>query len=289
MSSRGADAGVEIVRTVDALRQRVAGWRREGERVGLVPTMGALHAGHMSLVAASMARFDRTVVTLFVNPRQFEDPGDLERYPRTEASDADKLANVGADLLYAPGADEMYPPGFATTVSVGGVSEGLCGAARPGHFDGVCTVVTMLFIQSAADGAFFGEKDYQQLQVVRRFTRDLDIPIEVIACPTVREEDGLALSSRNSQLDPAARRIAPTLYRVLCDTATKLATGEEAAPLVAAARRTLLDSGFSEVDYVEMRTADSLEPLARMDRPARLLAAAWLGDVRLIDNVPVRA
>src|SRR5690606_28194043 len=203
-----------IVRAVADLRTIVAGWRREAASIAVVPTMGALHEGHLSLVRAALEKADRVIVTLFVNPKQFNSAADLAAYPRTEVEDAAKLAPLGAHLLYAPDAAEIYPEGFATAVSVGGVSEGLCGAFRPGHFDGVATVVAKLFLQTGADLAFFGEKDFQQLHVVRRMARDLDIPITVIGCPTVREEDGLALSSRNVRLSTTERRAAPKLAEI---------------------------------------------------------------------------
>lgn len=283
-----AAKSLDTVRTVAALRERVRAWRAEGLSVGLVPTMGGLHEGHASLARASAAACDRTIATLFVNPRQFENPADLERYPRSEATDAALLAASGATLLFAPPPEVMYPPGFATTVSVRGPSEGLCGAARPGHFDGVSTVVTKLLLQAGADRAFFGEKDYQQLQVVKQLVRDLDIPVEIVGCPTVRDADGLALSSRNAYLDARERRIAPSLHRVLSATADALARGEEAPRLLAAAHGDLARAGFEAVDYIELREEGTLSPLRRADRPARLLAAVRLGAARLIDNVPVR-
>jgi pantoate--beta-alanine ligase len=280
---------VPIIRTVPALRQTVAGWRAEGLKVGLVPTMGALHEGHLSLVRAGLARTDRVIVTLFVNPKQFNNPADLAAYPRTEDSDAAKLAGTGAHILYAPNAAEIYPEGFSTTVSVAGASEGMEGRFRPGHFDGVATVVAKLFLQSGADLAFFGEKDFQQLQVVRRMASDLDIPIEVVACPTIREADGLAMSSRNVRLSPAERTLAPRLAAMLLDAAEKLSAGAEAEPLLARAKEALDRAGFGEVEYVELRSAATLAPLTRASEPARLLAAVWLGQVRLIDNVAVPA
>lgn len=280
---------VPIVRTVSALRQIVSGWRAEGFSVGLVPTMGALHEGHLSLVHAGLARTDRVITTLFVNPKQFNNPADLAAYPRTEDSDAAKLAGAGAHLLYAPNAGEIYPEGFSTTVSVAGASEGMEGRFRPGHFDGVATVVAKLFLQSGADLAFFGEKDFQQLQVVRRMAGDLDIPIEVVACPTIREADGLAMSSRNVRLSPAERALAPRLAAVLFDAAEKLSAGAEAEPLLAKAKEALGSAGFGEVEYIELRSAATLAPLTRASEPARLLAAVWLGQVRLIDNVAVPA
>lgn len=278
---------VPIIRTIAALRASVAEWRRGGQRVAVVPTMGALHEGHLSLVRAAQQRADRVIVTLFVNPKQFNSAADLAAYPRTEEADAAKLAPLGADLLYAPDGEAMYPDGFATNVSVAGVSEGLCGAFRPGHFDGVATVVAKLFLQTGAEVALFGEKDFQQLHVVRRMAGDLDIPIEVVGCPTVREPDGLALSSRNVRLSPAERRIAPSLAAALLDAAGELAGGAAVEPALAAARTKILAAGFRSVEYLELRSEAALELVAVLDRPARLLVAAWLGDVRLIDNVKV--
>ena len=278
---------VPIVRTVAELRRTVADWRAEGNRVAVVPTMGALHEGHLSLVRAALADADRVIVTLFVNPKQFNSAADLAAYPRTEVEDAAKLAPVGAHLLYCPDGDAMYPPGFSTTVSVAGVSEGLCGAFRPGHFDGVSTVVAKLFLQTGADLAFFGEKDYQQLQVVKRLAADLDIPVRIIGCPTIREPDGLALSSRNVRLAPEERAVAPALARVLFEMADRIASGAPAAPVLADGRAQLLAAGYREVEYLELRSADDFSPVNDAAGPARLLAAAWLGDTRLIDNVPV--
>ncbi|HEU0220944.1 MAG TPA: pantoate--beta-alanine ligase [Paracoccaceae bacterium] len=278
-----------IVRTVRELRAIVADWRREGARVAVVPTMGALHDGHLSLVRAALARADRVIVTLFVNPAQFNSAEDLRAYPRTEEQDAAKLAPIGAHLLYAPGAAEIYRQGFATTVSVGGVSEGLCGAFRPGHFDGVATVVAKLFLQTGADLAFFGEKDFQQTHVVRRLARDLDIPIEIVTCPTVRETDGLALSSRNVRLSPDERQTAPMLAAILAEAAARLGRGAPVEETLAAARMAIRAAGYREVEYLELRAEADLAPLAALDRPARLLVAAWLGQVRLIDNVGVPA
>ncbi|WP_011581885.1 MULTISPECIES: pantoate--beta-alanine ligase [Chelativorans] len=278
---------VPIFRTVKELRAAVADWRRDGLRVGVVPTMGALHEGHLSLVRAALANTDRVIVTLFVNPKQFNNAGDLAAYPRTEKEDAAKLAPLGAHMLYAPDGAEMYPNGFSTTVSVSGVSEGLCGAFRPGHFDGVATVVTKLLLQTGADLAFFGEKDFQQLHVVRRLTRDLDIPTQIIACPTVREADGLALSSRNVRLSADDRRNAPKLAEALFAAAGRLAEGTPVAEVLPNARDAILAAGYQEVEYLELRGEDDLAPLSGLDRPARLLVAAWIGGVRLIDNLPV--
>lgn len=278
---------LSILRTVADLRDRVQTWRRAGERVAVVPTMGALHEGHLSLVRAGRERAERVIVTLFVNPKQFNNASDLAPYPRTEADDAAKLAPFGVDVLFAPGVEEMYGNGFATTVSVSGVSEGLCGAHRPGHFDGVATVVSKLLLQSGADCALFGEKDFQQLLVVRRLVADLNIPTEIIGCPTVREADGLALSSRNVRLTPEERRKAPAIANVLQETATRLASGMAAAPVLEEARSALEAAGFDRVEYFDLRDAETLLPIERVDQPARLLAAAWLGETRLIDNLPV--
>ncbi|EHK54577.1 pantoate--beta-alanine ligase [Allomesorhizobium alhagi] len=276
---------VPIVRTVAALREIVAAWRRSGARVAVVPTMGALHEGHLSLVRSALQTADRVIVTLFINPKQFNSAADLAAYPRTENEDAAKLAPLGAHLLYVPDPEEMYPAGFATTVSVSGVSEGLCGAFRPGHFDGVATVVAKLFLQTGADLAFFGEKDFQQLHVVNRMVRDLNIPVTVVPCPTVREADGLALSSRNVRLSPAERSVAPKLASVLLETAERLANGSPVMPTLYEARVAILAAGYREVEYLELRAETDLQSLAGLDRPARLVAAAWLGETRLIDNI----
>lgn len=280
---------VPIVRTLAELRATVATWRRQGAKIAVVPTMGALHEGHLSLVRAALVQADRVIVTLFVNPKQFNSAADLAAYPRTEDSDAAKLSPLGAHMLYAPNAEEIYPDGFATNVSVSGVSDGLCGAFRPGHFDGVATVVAKLFLQTQADLAFFGEKDFQQVHVVKRMAKDLDIPIEILPCATVRESDGLAMSSRNVRLSPEDRATVPKLVQALRAAATRLHTGEAAAPVLRDATKAIEASGFARVEYLELRAAADLKPLTRADVPARLLVAAWLGDVRLIDNVEVTA
>ena len=264
-------------------------WHAQGLVVAVVPTMGALHEGHLSLVREARAHADRVIVTLFVNPKQFNNPADLAAYPRTEREDAAKLEGHGADLLYVPDGDTMYPPGFATSVSVSGLSEGLCGASRPGHFTGMATVVTKLFTQTAADLALFGEKDFQQLRIVQRLARDLDLPIEIIGCTTVREADGLALSSRNTRLGPAARQQAPALYLALQTAAAAIEQGMPVPDALNAAEATILAAGYASIDYLELRAADDLAPLTTPTRPARLLVAAWLDGVRLIDNVPVLA
>ena len=276
-----------IIRTLAELRSIVGGWKSAGERLGVVPTMGALHEGHLSLVRAASQQCDRVIVTLFINPKQFDNPADYENYPRTEEDDARKLKSFKVDVLYVPDGDQMYPAGFATTVSVAGLTKGLCGAHRVGHFDGMATVVTKLFTQTQADKAFFGEKDYQQLQVVKRLARDLDLPIEVIGCPTIREEDGLAMSSRNLLLSDRARTRAPELHLAMEDVAEGLLAGGDLEALKEKAFARLERAGFGEVEYMDLRAADDLELLAKPDRPARLLAAAWLAGVRLIDNIAV--
>lgn len=279
---------MQVVRTSSDLQEGLAPWRRAGERIGLVPTMGALHAGHMALVAAARGECRRIVATIFVNPKQFAPNEDLASYPRPEAADLEMLQRTGVDLAYLPTADEMYPPHFATMVRVGGLSEGLCGAHRLGHFDGVATVVTKLLIQSLPDCAYFGEKDYQQLLVIRRLVRDLDLPVRIVGVPTVREPDGLALSSRNLYLSAQERRVAPGLSRVLRDIAAAL----EREP-GAVCRETelglaeLTRAGF-DVEYLEIRDAESLAPVRDVvTAAARILAAVHLGRTRLIDNFPV--
>ena len=251
---------VPIVRSRADLRAIVAGWKAAGETVGVVPTMGALHAGHLSLVRAAKAASDRVVVTLFVNPRQFNNAADLAAYPRTEEADARQLAPLMVDLLYVPDGAEMYPEGFATTISVAGVSEGLCGAHRPGHFDGVATVVTKLLLQTGADRAYFGEKDWQQLQLVQGMVKALFVPVQIIACPTVRDDDGLALSSRNRRLSQLGRAHAMDFPRAL-------RTARDAASAAA----NLKMRGF-EVDYVE-------------DFEGVRVGAVRVDGVRLIDSV----
>ena len=280
-------ASVPIVRTVADLRAQVRAWHDAGETVGLIPTMGALHAGHLSLVEAALARYDRAIATLFVNPKQFNDPADYDKYPRTEERDAAKLATASAHLLYCPYPQEMYPDGFSTNVSVSGVSAGLCGGARPGHFDGVATVCSKLFLQSGADGAFFGEKDYQQLKVVQRFVADLDIPIAIHPCETVRNPDGLALSSRNQHLSSKQRAIAPAMHRAMRDAAARIAGGGTLDEALAAAREAILAAGYDRIDYLEARRESDLSPDFAAGEPARIFAAAFLGQTRLIDNVRI--
>ena len=277
-----------IARSVAELRAQVRAWHAAGLTVGFVPTMGALHAGHLALMRQALAGCDRAMVSIFVNPTPFGPHEDLSRYPRDEAGDLAKLASVGVHLAYLPTVAEMYPEGASTWVEVEGLSHGLCAERRPHHFRGVATVVTMLLNQAQADLSVFGEKDYQQLQIIKRLVRDLAIPTRIEGGATVRESDGLAMSSRNLLLAPEHRALAPVLNRVLRETAAALGDGRLAAPLLDAAVERLMNSGFRLVDYVELRDAETLAPLATAaHRPGRLLAAAHLGSVRLIDNVPV--
>lgn len=273
-----------VARTIAELRGTVADWRRTGKTVALVPTMGALHSGHLALVAHARSRATRIVASIFVNPTQFGPSEDFARYPRDEAGDAAKLAAASCDLLYAPDAAEMYPEGFSTSVSASALAEPLDGRFRPGHFAGVATVVTKLLLQVRPQFACFGEKDYQQLQIIRRMTRDLDIDCRIEGVPIVRESDGLALSSRNAYLSPEERRIAPALHRVLSEAVAQFARGTAPQAIAAAGTAKLLQAGFAKIDYVELVDAENLEPLASHDRPGRALAAAWLGKTRLIDN-----
>ena len=278
---------LEVVRDVASLRAKVREWRRQDETVGLIPTMGALHDGHLALVKAALDSCDHAVTTIFVNPTQFAPNEDFEAYPRDEADDLFKLQALSADVVFVPPVEEMYADGFSTSVAVSGLTEGLCGATRPHFFGGVATVVSKLLLQALPDKAFFGEKDYQQLQVVTRMARDLDIPVEIVGVPTVREADGLAMSSRNWYLSPEERAAAPALYKVLCDIAAKLSAGQTSAAAIAEGRTVLEAAGFGAIDYIEVCDASSLEPLETADRPARVLAAAHLGRTRLIDNVAV--
>jgi pantoate--beta-alanine ligase len=277
---------MDVARSVPALRQAVKTWRAGQQRVGLVPTMGSIHAGHLALAGAARAQCERVVASLFVNPKQFGPSEDFTAYPRDEAADFAAFEKAGVDLVFTPPVDEMYPPGFATAVRVGGVSEGLDGTFRPGHFEGVATVVSKLLLQCLPDAAYFGEKDYQQLMVVRRLVGDLDVPVRIEGVPTVREADGLALSSRNVYLSAEERRAAPLLYRVLCDTAARITHGDGVAGVLGQGLAALGAGSFA-VDYLELCDSESLAPVARLTGPARLLAAARLGRTRLIDNIAV--
>lgn len=276
---------MQTVRDVTSLRETISGWRARGETVALVPTMGALHAGHLALIAIAKTRATRTVASIFVNPKQFGANEDLDKYPRRERADQKALLDAGCDLLWLPPVDAMYPDGFATNVSVSGVSEPLDGAARPGHFDGVATVVTKLFNQVRPDVAVFGEKDFQQLAVIRRLVADLDFAIEIVGAPTQREDDGLALSSRNAYLIEEDRAAAVALPRALGEAAETIAAGGNVDEALAKARGRLETAGFT-VDYVELADAETLGAPV-MGKARRLLAAARIGATRLIDNVPV--
>jgi pantoate--beta-alanine ligase len=280
-----AASALPVARTVADLRASVAAWRRAGERIALVPTMGALHEGHLSLVTLARTRVQRVVASVFVNPTQFGPTDDFDKYPRDEARDASLLAQAGCDLLFAPTVAEMYPPGFATTVTVSGVSEPMDGAARPGHFAGVATVVTKLLLQCGPDVAVFGEKDYQQLQVIRRFVADLDIPVEIVGAPIARAPDGLALSSRNAYLSPPERQIAGRMNVILAEAAARLRAGEDPAKVEADGVAALKAAGFGPVDYLEVRSVADLSrpPTGAM----RVFAAAFVGQTRLIDNMAV--
>lgn len=277
---------VRTVHTVSELRDVVSAWKASGETVGFVPTMGALHAGHISLLDIARTRATKTVASVFVNPKQFAPDEDYGAYPRTLPDDAARLAEAGCDLLYAPNAPEMYPEGFATSVHVGGPSEGLETAFRPHFFDGVATVVTKLFTQVRPDIAVFGEKDYQQLLVIKRLAADLDLDVDIIPGPVMREADGLALSSRNVYLSEEDRVRAVRLNALLFAAAEALSKGEAIAPTMTTARM-IAESAFDTVDYVEVRCAGTLAllPGPVLDRPARILAAVKLGATRLIDNV----
>ncbi|MBV7255369.1 pantoate--beta-alanine ligase [Pacificimonas sp. WHA3] len=277
---------MQTVQTVAALRAAVARWRGAGQTTALVPTMGALHAGHLSLVATAHAHADRVVASIFVNPTQFAAGEDLDSYPRQEAEDTAALRAAGCDLLFLPTAAEMYPEGYATTVRVADLPALLCGHSRPTHFDGVSTVVTKLLNQAQADYAIFGEKDWQQLAIIRRAARDLDIPTQIVGAPTVREADGLAMSSRNAYMTADERQAAAALPEALNAAASSIAGGTGIDAALAAARKTLTAAGFT-VDYIEVRGAGDLRMLTVLDRPARLFAAAKMGRARLIDNIPI--
>jgi pantoate--beta-alanine ligase len=277
---------VQIVRGNAELANARAALSDEGG-VALVPTMGALHAGHMALVAEASRLAESVVASIFVNPAQFGPAEDLASYPRSEPDDLAMLEQAGCDLVWLPQVADIYPDGFATTVSVGGVSQRWEGASRPGHFDGVATVVAKLLNAVAPDLALFGEKDFQQLAVIRRMTADLGIPVAIVGVPTVREPDGLALSSRNAYLSPDERQRAAALFRSLADAADAIQQGIPIERALAAVHGTLAEAGFA-TDYVALVDAQTLEPMTRPDGEMRLIAAARIGGTRLIDNLPVR-
>ena len=278
-----------VVRTIAALRETISGWKRQGFTVGFVPTMGALHEGHLALVQEAVRRTDRVVASVFVNPTQFAPHEDLGTYPRQEARDAELLASAGCALMYAPAVEEMYPPDASTTISVGAPAEGLEGDFRPQMFGGVALVVAKLFNQVQPDVAVFGEKDFQQLAVIRRLVRDLDFPVEIVGLPTIRDGHGLALSSRNAYLTPGELETARKLNGVLAEAAAKAAGGAPLAEVEREAADALLAAGFDKVDYVAVRRAADLAAFesGTAEVPARVLAAAWLGRTRLIDNMAV--
>ena len=278
---------MQIIRDLDSLRTAIAALRADGGKVAFVPTMGALHDGHMALIREARTKASHVVASIFVNPTQFGPNEDFSRYPRKEAEDAAMLEAHGAGILWLPPVEVMYPQGHATTISVRGVSEGLCGASRPGHFDGVATVVAKLFNQVQPDIALFGEKDYQQLAVIRRMAADLDFAVEVAGVPTQRDADGLALSSRNAYLSPNERIAARALPRTLGDAAQAIQAGGDIGAALETAHAALMAAGFASIDYVELRDADTLAPVTSLSRPARILAAARIGTTRLIDNLPV--
>jgi pantoate--beta-alanine ligase len=278
---------VQIIRDPDALNEALAALREGGGTIAFVPTMGALHDGHMALVAEARRRADHVVASVFVNPTQFGPDEDLAVYPRREAADAAMLEKEGCAILWAPDAATMYPDGLEADVHVAGLGDILDGAARPGHFDGVATVVARLFGQVRPDLALFGEKDYQQLAIIRRMVRDHGLAVEIVAVPTQRDVDGLALSSRNAYLSEEERLAARILPRALGEAAQAIAGGTPVEEALERARARLAEAGFDPIDYVELRDAETLAPLSTLDRPARLLAAAKLGRTRLIDNLPV--
>ncbi|MEO9634246.1 MAG: pantoate--beta-alanine ligase [Parasphingorhabdus sp.] len=278
---------MQIVRQLDPLRDALTEIRKDGSKIGLVPTMGALHRGHMRLVEVAMEQCDKVVASIFVNPAQFGEGEDLDAYPRPEAEDAALLEAAGVELLWAPTAEQIYPEGYATNVTVGGISDGLCGAARPGHFDGVATVVAKLFNQIRPDAAYFGEKDYQQLAIIRQMARDLDFTHDVVGVQTVRDPDGLALSSRNTYLTEEQRAKAAVLPKVMKDAAKAIAAGENLSVVLDNAKTRLLASGFHKIDYLELRNAIDLSVLDVFTNPARLFVAARIGQTRLIDNIPI--
>jgi pantoate--beta-alanine ligase len=278
---------IPILRTVGDLRALARGWRAAGQTIGVVPTMGALHDGHLSLARRARGECDRVITTIFVNPKQFNNPDDMKKYPRSEVADAALLGSVPVDAIFAPPVEEVYPDGFITTVSMGGVAQPLEGHMRPGHFDGVATVVTKLFGMSLADRGYFGQKDWQQLQVVLRLARDLNLPVEVVGCETIRDPDGLAMSSRNVRLTVEGRAKAPVLYAALTAAAADIRAGQSDRMAIREAAEAMRAAGFERVEYIELRDAGSLMPSDDPARPRRMLAAAWIDGVRLIDNIPV--
>lgn len=278
----------KIIRSVKDLRKQIAKWRASEKSIALVPTMGALHDGHISLVKLAKKKADRVVVSIFVNPSQFAPSEDLSRYPRDETGDLNRLNAVETDLVWAPDLSEMYPDGFSTSVTPGNTAQYLEGAFRPHHFGGVATVCCKLFSQVTPDMAIFGEKDYQQLVVLRQMVSDLNLPLTLVGAPTKREKDGLALSSRNTYLSTQERDIAPSLYAAISEVADKVSDGADISTSIASAKQKLIHSGFTKIDYLDVRDAETLgPPVIGSNRPLRVLVAIWLGKTRLIDNVAV--
>lgn len=278
---------VRTTTTISGLRTQVRSWRKHGDRIALVPTMGALHEGHLSLVRLANENGDRTIVSIFVNPAQFAPHEDFDSYPRDHESDLEKLSVLGVDLVFMPPQEEIYPEDFSTHVTVEGLSEGLCGKSRPHFFGGVATVVAKLLNQCRPDAAIFGEKDYQQLLVIRRMARDLDMDVDILGGPIVREKDGLAMSSRNAYLTPEERAKAPELFRTISTIAEELSGGAASKGLIERGQKRLVKHGFC-VDYLEVRNAHSLDPVTEsVTVPTRVFGAAILGKTRLIDNVAV--
>ena len=278
---------IEIVRTISELRSKVSSWRKNGFSIGLVPTMGALHDGHFSLVKHSINTTDKTIATLFVNPKQFGPNEDLTIYPRDESGDVEALDALGVDLLFAPSLAEVYPVDFTTEISVPGIGDVMEGTFRPGFFIGVATVVAKLLIQSLPDRAFFGEKDLQQLYIIRKMVTDLDIPVEIVGCPIIREPDGLALSSRNVYLSADERLYATELYKVLNEISQRALNGKQISILVKDAKTRLLNSGFLKVDYLSVCNTQNFQQMDYLVKPAYVIGAAWVGETRLIDNIQI--
>jgi pantoate--beta-alanine ligase len=278
---------MQTIRDPKTLAIAIKALKAGGKSLAFVPTMGALHAGHIKLVTEARKQADAVAASIFVNPTQFNDPRDLDLYPRQEEADAAMLAEAGCNLLWVPTAEQMYPQGFRTNVSVAGVSERWEGEHRPGHFDGVATVVAKLLISVQPDVALFGEKDFQQLAVIRRLVADLGLPVEILGVPTVRDNDGLALSSRNALLSPDERRLAVALPNALQDAARRIGEGEDVGRVLAAAKQSLVEAGFLKIDYFALVDAVTLEPLDVPAGEMRLIAAATMGRTRLIDNVSV--
>lgn len=277
---------ISIAKDFDSLQRMLLSLAREGRNVALVPTMGALHEGHLTLIREAKTMADAVVVSIFVNPTQFGQGEDFHKYPRMLEQDVAKAQRAGAEIVYAPSPEDMYPEGFSTRITVGALADELCGKFRPGHFDGVATVVSKLLLRVMPIVAVFGEKDYQQLCVIRRMVEDLDIPVDIVGVSTIREEDGLAMSSRNAYLSESERQIATQVYATLTETADTLIKGMASTTALAAGIAKLEGLGY-KVDYLELRDAETLAPVATIDEPARLLVAAWLGHTRLIDNIAV--